>query len=326
MKLAITPPLAGTSATEAVRLTALAERLGYEEAWLAEVGGPESFAMAAAVAAATERMPIGVAVVPATTRTPALLAMGAGTISQLAGGRPFALGIGSSSEVIVSQWHGLPFDRPLRRVRETVLATRAALGGERDFSGETVTMRRFPLASPPAGPVPIYVGALGPGMLRLAGEVGDGVCLNLMPARMVPAQLAEVQRGVLRGGRDVEFGVMARLDTVVSDDVAAARALIRRAFGPYFAQPVYNRFLAWCGYPEEAAEVAAAFAAGDRERLAVAFHDDLVDELTLVGPAGWIRERLDEYAAAGVTIAALHFVAPGPEEAEQAIRALAPGG
>ena len=326
MELAVSPSVPGADAAALVDLCVEAERLGYHEAWLAEVAGPETFALAGAIARATSQMPIGVAVVPATTRTAALLAMAAATVSQLAAGRPFRLGIGSSSQVIVEGWHGGSFDRPLRLVREAVEATRAALAGEGDYSGEAVRMSRFRLAAPPAGPVDLYVGALGPRMLRLAGAIGDGVCLNLMPPEAVPRQLAEVRRGAADAGRELPagFGVMARLHCVVSDDVAAARAAVRRGFGPYFAQPVYNRFLAWCGFPEEAEAIAGAWAAKDRAGVASAMHDGVVDSVAVVGPAGAAAERIAEYGEAGIGIAALNMLAPDGAAASAWLRALAP--
>lgn len=313
MKIAVSA-FAMLDAAAQVEAFVAAEAMGYDETWLAEVAGPEAFALAGAALARTERMTFGVAVVAAATRTPALLAMGAGTLSRIGGGRPFMLGIGSSSEVIVEDWHGGSFERPLSNVRDTVEATRAALSGERSYEGPTLTMRRFNLGSPPAGPVPLYVAALGTGMLRLAGSIGDGVCLNLMPPEAVPRQLAEIMKGAADAGRVLpdDFGVMARLHVVPGDDLAATRDVVRGAFGPYFAQPVYNRFLAWCGFPEEAEAIAAGFAGGDRAAVASAMHDDLVDAVAVVGPVGRIRDRLDEYGAAGIKVAALNVINPSP--------------
>jgi probable F420-dependent oxidoreductase len=324
MQLAISPSTPGLSAGELVELCRSAERLGYRSAWLAEVAGPDPFALGGAIAVATG-LPVGVAVVPAGTRTPAVLATGAATLSQLGMGRRVTVGIGSSSRVIMESWHGQAFSPPLARVRETVEATRALLGGDA-YEGTTLRTSRFRLASPPAGPIELLVGALGPKMLRLAGSVADGVCLNLMPVTAVPRQLAELHRGAEAAGRVLPdgFTVMARFHIVVTDDVAAGRQIIRTGFGPYFAQPVYNRFLAWCGWPEEATAVARSFAAGDREGLATALHDDVVDGIALVGPAPLIRDRLAAYGDAGITVGALNVLAADAKAAASALDALAP--
>ncbi|TMA93873.1 MAG: LLM class flavin-dependent oxidoreductase, partial [Deltaproteobacteria bacterium] len=172
------------------------------------------------------------------------------------------------SETIVDAWGGVPYRRPLTRMRETVIALRRMLAGERvTFEGKTVRTRGFRLVSPPPVPVPIYVGALMPPMLELAGEVADGVILNFMPVEAVPRMLAHLRAGAERAGRDpAALEIVARFQTVVTDDAAAARDVIRQMMGPYFATSVYNRFIAWCGFPEEARVIDAAWRAKDRAR------------------------------------------------------------
>jgi probable F420-dependent oxidoreductase len=327
MELAISPSTPGLSVIELADLCRFGEDLGYRQAWLSEVAGPDAFVLAAAIAQRTQRMESGVGVVAADTRTPAGLATAAASVSQLMDGRRFTLGVGASSGVIVEQWHGLSFVMPLARVRDTVLAVRQALQGSGDYVGPTLTMNRFRSATTPAGPVPIFIGALRPGMLAIAGEVGDGVCLNLMPPRVVVRQLAEVRRGAQEVGRILppDFGVMARLQTVVTDEPAGIREMLRNQFlGPYLAQPVYNHFLAWMGYEEEAAAIAAGWAARDRQAVAAAIHDRLIDDLVLVGAVSHVRERLDEYAASGLTVAALMVLTPSRSAVEDTLRSLAP--
>lgn len=326
MDLAVSPTSPGLGASDLVELCIAAERLGYAAAWAAEVAGPGAFALLGAAAARTSRIDLGVAVVPASTRSPALLAMEAATVSQLLGGRTMSLGIGASSRFILDSWHAAPFDPALARVRETVEATRALLSGDREYRGDHVRVSRFPLAAPPGGPVRVLVGALGPAMLAVAGVIGDGVCLNLMPPVLVPRQRQAVAAGAAGAGRELpgHFVVMARLHVVPTDDLAAGRAMVRGAFGPYFGQPVYNRFLAWMGHPAEAEAVAAAFGAGDREGVSRAMHDRIVDDIALVGGIPRIRNRLEEYAASGLDLAALNIIAPSIGEVAATLEALRP--
>lgn len=326
MLLAFSPTTPGLTASEQVELCVLAESLGYHAAWAAEVAGPGAFALLGAVAVRTSRLETGVAVVPATTRSPALLAMEAATVSQLLGGRTLWLGIGASSQFIVESWHGDTFEPPLARVEQAVAATRALLSGERNYTGAHVRVERFALATPPSGPVRLAVGALGPAMLGLAGAIGDGACLNLMPPSLVPRQRKAIAAGAESVGRvlPAHFTVMARLHTVPGDDLAACRDAVRRGFGPYFGQPVYNRFLSWMGHPEEAAAVATAFAAGDRDGVARAMTDRVVDDVALVGPIGRIRERLADYDAADLDVGALSIIAPSAAAVADVLRELAP--
>ncbi len=290
------------------RVAARVEELGYDSVWLADTGaGPDAFVLGAAVATCTERLRIGTAVIPAYTRSPSVMAAGAGSLAQLAPGR-VVLGIGASSDTIVNAWGGIPFERPLTRIRETVGVLRAMLAGERvTFDGRTIRTRGFRLISLPPQPVPIYLAALMPPMLELAGEVGDGVILNFMPVEAVPRMLEHVRRGAERAGRDPStLEVVSRFQTIVTDDVPAARAALRHMMGPYFATSVYNRFVAWCGFPDEAAEILTAWQAKDRTRNTGAVTDDMIDRLAIIGSAEHCRERLAAFVAAGVTTPMVH--------------------
>jgi alkanesulfonate monooxygenase SsuD/methylene tetrahydromethanopterin reductase-like flavin-dependent oxidoreductase (luciferase family) len=150
--------------------------------------------------------------------------------------------------------------------------------------------------------VPIYVAALMPPMLEVAGEIADGVILNFMPVDAVPRMLAHVRAGAERAGRDASaLEIVSRFQTVVTDDVAAARNAIKHMMGPYFATSVYNRFVAWCGFEEEARAIDAAWRAKDRARNVAAVTDAMVDRLAIIGSAGHCREQLAAFAAAGVT-------------------------
>jgi probable F420-dependent oxidoreductase len=310
MRIAASPTSPGLTAAEAVNLCVDVERMGVHDVWLAEVAGAEAFALAGGIAAATEMMNVGIAVVAAANRSIALHAMGAVTVSQLLEGREFHLGIGASSRLIVEAWHDRSFGPPRTRVRDMVSGVKQAIAGARSVDTVTAKMDKFRLVGSPQGTCDVYVGALGPGMLATAGEVGDGVSLNLMPASVVAKQIAVAREGAQSVGRELpdSFGVMARFHTVVTDDLDAGRDLIRGAFGPYFAQPVYNRFLAWCGFEEAAEKVLAGFQAGDRAAVAAALTDDVVDAISLVGPVPVVRDRLVEFREAGVTVGAINLL------------------
>jgi probable F420-dependent oxidoreductase len=301
--LAITLPAPFLSARESLDLAVRAERdWGYQAIWLAETSGPDSMTLAGAIAAVTSRVTIGTAIVPVYNRTPAVLAMSAASLAQLSGGR-FVLGLGSSSHAIIEGWNGIPFERPLAHVRETVAILRQALaGGRTDFEGSALRSRGLRLACLPEAPVPIYLAALRERMLELAGEIGDGLVLNLFPLSALPRILAAYRRGAARAGRDAGADeVVCRFQVGVTDDVPAARELVRRAFTGYVAQPVYNAYFRWCGFEEEARAVAEAFARGDRAASAAAMSDALVDGVAILGTLDACREQIAAFVAAGVT-------------------------
>ena len=212
-----------------------AEALGYESVWLADTGGIDPFVLAAALARTVTKMRVGIAVSPAYTRTPVVFASMSASVAQLMPGR-FVLGLGCSSETIVDRWNGVPFEKPLARVRETVTLVRSILKGERtNFKGETVRSEGFRLTALPPEPVPIYVGALKPPMLRLAGEVGDGVAVNLFPASALARMIAEITRGAAKAGKDsMGLEMVCRFQAWVTDDPKGARALFRRVHGGLF--------------------------------------------------------------------------------------------
>jgi probable F420-dependent oxidoreductase len=302
-----------------------AEAMGYESVWIAETGGPDPFVLAGAVAQVTQRMRIGLAVSPVYIRTPATIAAASGTVSQLAPGR-FILGVGSSSHAIIENWHGIPFRRPLSRVRETVAVVRAMLNGEKvKLDGKTLRTQGFRLLVPPAGPVPIYIGALRPAMLELAGEVGDGVAVNLFPPEALPRMLEHVAIGARRAGKDPKtIEVVCRQQVLVTGDKNGARELFRAALTGYFATPVYNKFAAWYGFEEEAAMIAAGFQRGDRELTRQGMTDRFVDSLGIFGSLDECRERLAEYVAAGVTTTIVSPLTFDPEGIRRTIEGLAP--
>lgn len=303
-----------------------AEDLGYESIWIAETGGPDPFVLAGAVAQVTRRVRIGLAVSPVYIRTPATIAAATGTVSQLAPGR-FVLGLGSSSHAIVEGWHGQSYTKPLARVRETVTTVRGMLEGKKlNFEGEALQTHGFRLMVPPAAPVPIYVGALRPAMLEVAGEVGDGVAVNLFPAAALPKMLEHVAAGARRAGKDPQaLEVVCRHQVLVTDDKAGARDLFRTALAGYFATPVYNKYAAWYGFEEEAAMVAKGFRTGDRALTRQGMSDRLVDALGIFGPLEECRERIAEYVAAGVTTTAVSVLSFDPEVLRRTLEGLAPG-
>jgi probable F420-dependent oxidoreductase len=325
-RLAITLPLPFLSPRACVELARTAERdWGYDAIWLAETSGPDSASLAGALALATERATLGTAIVPVYNRTPAVLAMTAATLAGLSGDR-FVLGLGSSSHAIVEGWNGTAFERPLARVRETVAIVRDALAGRRtDFDGATLRSRGLRLGFLPARPIPIYLAALRERMLELAGEIGDGLILNLFPSTALPRILAAYRRGAARAGRDASRDeVVCRFQVAVTDDVPGARALIRLAFTGYVAQPVYNAYFRWCGFEAEAAAVAEAFARGDRAASAAAMTDALIDRIAILGTAARCREQIAEFVAGGVTTPVISPIATDAAGVRSVLEAFAP--
>jgi len=321
VRLGLTLPIGG--AQDAAEQARAARACGYEEIWLAEVGGGDAYAIAGALAVSVPGMRIGTAVVPAQTRTPMVHAMAALSLSQLTGGN-FILGIGLSSPNIVHDWGGQPYDQPLTRLREHVEVLRKMLAGEKvDYTGTTLTAKRFRLGGTPVGAVPIYLGALNEQSLRLAGALCDGVVLNMVPERALPQVLGAVRAGAEAAGRDVaQIEVIARLHVVLTEDPVMGRGLVRNVFGAYAATPGYNRCFEWIGFAEQARQIRTCFARGDRTGVAAAVTDELCEAMAVIGNAATVRARVRAYAQQGVDVCVVNPIA-APNDAPTLIETIA---
>ncbi|HKK53743.1 MAG TPA: LLM class F420-dependent oxidoreductase [Myxococcota bacterium] len=291
--------------------------LGYTDLWSSEAGGPDGFTPLAPAAAWAPEARLGIAIVPAFTRGPALLAMSVAALAEAAPGR-FVMGLGSSSNVIVERWNGIPFEKPYARVRDTVRFLRRALAGEKvDEDYETFSVKGFRLQMPPpTSPPPILVAALRQGMLGLAGRVGDGAILNWLSA----GDVETVAPYVHAGGEGKEL--VARLFVCPTADRTLARSIARRAIAAYLTVPVYAAFHEWLGRGEALAGLWSSWKAGDRKAAVEAIPDEVVDSLVIHGSPEECRDHVARYVEAGVdtpVLALLHA-----DDLREAVRSLAP--
>lgn len=323
--IAISLPPTAVSFSDNIEFAREAESLGYDSAWVAEVGGNDAFALGAAVGAATERLRIGTAVVPMNIRGPAVLAMAAATMSAMAKGRGI-LGIGVSSPQIVTDWNNQPSDKPLQRARETIEALRAIFSGEKvTYEGECVRVNGYRMMPPPKEPVPIYLGALNKRMLQLGGELADGVVINMLGERFVPNVVAEVRKGAERAGRNPDdIEIVMRVQCCVTDDPQPIREAFAQSFGAYIVAPGYDTFFTWQGYGDVVEGVRAGRANRDRAQSRAAVRDELLDDLVVAGSADEVKSRLKAFMNAGVDTPAVHVFWPSPEAAWGTMRSVAP--
>lgn len=294
----------GESMAELRAVAAEAESHGCDSLWVSEM--PRSaFVQAAAIATSTTRAPVGTAVALAFVRSALTTAMTALDLDELSGGR-FILGLGTGVKRLNEDWHMRPYPPPAPHLRETVQVIRLLMtvvfrGAPIDFEGtyERVRMRGFPRPSPPVRPeIPVYLGGMGPAMLRLAGEIADGW---IAPELCSPRYLAEralprIRAGLKRSGRDPSaITVMASACCLPSNDVRAARRNAAGLVAFYATVRTYEDFFDFHGFRAEAAVIRERFVAGDIVGMIDACPDEMVDTLMLVGPPDRIRARLREY-------------------------------
>lgn len=300
-----------------------AERLGYDSVWTAEAYGSDAVTPAAWIAARTERLHVGTAIMQISARTPAMTAMTAMTLDALSGGR-FRLGLGVSGPQVVEGWHGQPFARPLERTREHVEIVRAVLRREKPveyrgghyqipYAGPGATGLGKPLRSILHGraDLPIYLAAIGPGNVALAAEIADG----WIPVFFSPDRMAMFRRwlddGFRARGADAadhrRFDIMPSVSVVVGDRVEACRAAVKPRLALYIggmgarSRNFYNELARRYGYEEAAGTIQDLYLSGRKAEAEAAVPDALVDEVALCGPRARIGERLAAWRAAGVT-------------------------
>jgi F420-dependent oxidoreductase-like protein len=307
----------GLSSTEQLELVQEAERLGYDSVWTAEAYGSDAVTILAWIAAHTERIKLGSAILQMPGRSPAMTAMTAATLDQLSGGRVL-LGIGTSGPQVAEGWHGQRFGRQLQRTREYVDVVRMALRRERvEYRGETLEL---PL---PDGPgkalkltiapvqerIPIYIAAIGPKNTALTAEIADG----WLPTLFSPEHVAEfrplLEEGFARAGDGKSlagFDIAPTVSVNVRDDRDAARDAMRPYLALYVGgmgsreQNFYNRLAQRYGFEDAAREVQDLYLEGRKDEAAAALPAELIDAVSLCGPADVVRERLSVFRDAGV--------------------------
>jgi F420-dependent oxidoreductase-like protein len=293
----------GRSLDKACERARRAEELGYHSAYVTHIAARDSLTVLAAYACRTERIRLGTGVLPMYSRTPAATAQTAATIDELSGGR-MVLGIGVSHKVTVEGWYGQAIDKPVREMREYAGAVRAILRGEDPPADNKKFRTGFRFMGYEARPdLPIYIAGLSPAMLRLAGELGDGVMLWLCnPDYIRDVVVPEVTKGRERVGKSLDgFDVVAAVPAAVTDDPDAARARLRGDLVPYFSLPFYRKMIERSGYGDDIAGFDAAMQEGGPKAAVEAISDRFLLNLAAIGSADDAEASLRRYQEAGAT-------------------------
>jgi len=316
----MTVPLPGPLHSHREKLNELAD-LGFTDIWSAEADGADAFTPLALASAWEPRLRLGTAIVPAYTRAPACFAQSVASLADAAPGR-FAIGIGSSSNVIVERWNGVPFVEPYKKVRDVVRFLRDALTGEKvTATYDTFDIQGFKLGIRPEQTPPILIAALREGMLRLAGREGDGAIINWLSAEDV-RRVAKVVNDAA-GGEQRE--IVARIFVCPSENAEVVRTAAKFAIAAYLNVPVYAQFHEWLGRGEQLTPMWDAWKAGDRKAALAAIPDEVVDDLIVHGSPEQCKARIQSYFDHGVTTSSLAIMPFDPELNHwDAVRSLAP--
>jgi F420-dependent oxidoreductase-like protein len=305
----------GVTSADQLALTKTAEDLGYDSVWTAEAYGSDAATVLAWLAASTTRIKLGSAIFQIPGRSAAMTAMTAATIDTLSGGR-MLLGLGTSGPQVSEGWHGVRFAKQLQRTREYVAVVRMALAHQKvELHGETLEL---PL---PDGPgkvlkltlrpvqerIPIFLAALGPKNVSLAGEIADG----WLPVWFSPEHTAELrgplEEGAARAGRTLDdFRICPTVNVLISDDIDSARNAMRPMLALYVGgmgsreQNFYNRLVSTYGFEKEAREVQDLYLSGQKSEAMMALPEALIDAVCIAGPRERARQRIRAFREAGV--------------------------
>jgi alkanesulfonate monooxygenase SsuD/methylene tetrahydromethanopterin reductase-like flavin-dependent oxidoreductase (luciferase family) len=293
-------------------LARMAESHGFGCAWAGEANNKDPTVMLAAVAAVTTRMKIGSAVYHILGRTPATLALQAVGLDELSGGR-FVLGIGSSNPTI-AKWHGTDLDHPLARVREYIEIVKSAMEGKKlKFDGKFFSAHGFKMAfETSGGKIPIYLAAFGPKMSRLAGELTEGVLINMANPVEVRRIAKQVRRGAEEAGKDpAALEIICKVRCSVAEDQQAACEALSHALTFYALADYYRDLLTRMGFGPEAEAMREAWRRGGFHAARALITDRLFSGLPLIAATSvqQIREKIQPYIEAGASRVILPYVA-----------------
>ena len=312
----------GRSLDAALDRARLADELGYDSVYTTHIAGRDSLSVLTTYASVTERVRLGTGVVPIFSRTPASMAQTAATIDEFSGGR-MVLGLGVSHRITVENWYGAKISRPVTQMREYAGIVRAIFRGDAPPQGDFFNTS-FQFMGYSARPdLPIYIAALSPNMLRLAGEIGDGVLLWLCnPGYIREVVVPAVREGRERAGKELDgFDIVPAVTVALTDDPGAARATMRQELVTYASLPFYRAMLEGSGFGDDLAAFDEGMQAGDVEKAKAGLSDRLLNALAGIGSADDVRAAVARYRDAGATSPSIGGL-PG-SDFEGAMRAVA---
>ena len=315
----------GRSLAENAELIKVAEKGGFQGAWISEIAGLDAITSATVAALSLQEGRVGSAIFPMQTRDPLLLAMSAASLSQIAPGG-FVLGLGTSTKIIIEGWHATDWgNSPLTLTRECVDLVRRFLEGER-ITTETGRWQynRAQLTIEPKQRVPIYLAALNDKMLELAGEIADGVILNFVTVNDLQRAKDQVAQGAAKSGRSLDnFEFVIFFRSTVTDNYQLVQSRYQSELFTYMMAPVYQNMFARENDRDSCLEVASLWREGKRDEALDSIPESFIRSRTLVGTEQEIAQRLKEYEIAGLNSAMIMPVAiPVNDYYEDTIRSI----
>ena len=316
---------------ELVETARLAEELGYHSIWVPEMWGRDAFSILGLIAANTKRIGLATGIIPVFGRSPAVIAQTIATLDEISGGR-MMLGLGSSGPAVIENWHGIGFEKPLRRTREYIEIIKMILRGERaDYAGEIFSLKGFRLQFKPLrSDIPVLLAAIGPKNIRLTGDVADGWIPFLIPREGLKEAGKELIDGARSRGRGMDkFMVCLYITASVSRDADTAIQAVKEHIAYYIGGmgTYYFNTVSRYGFGEEADAIKRAWESGKKSAAVETVSERMLDSLSVSGTPEHGRSVIAVYYEAGANIPVLVFPPKASRElVRETIISLAPAG
>lgn len=326
----VIPYWSNITKTELIEIARLAEELDYDSIWVEEMWGRDAFSLLTLLALNTKKVKLGTGIVSVFSRTPAVIAQTIATLDEISEGR-MILGLGTSGPIVIKDWHGVDFEKPLQRTREYVEIIRMILRGERvNYEGEIFKLKNFRLQfTPIRRNIPIYIASLGPKNIKLTGEIADGWIPFLVPLEFLRDARKELESGAKAKGRDLDqIMVCPYIPAGISRDVDSSKRVVQEHIAYYLGGmgTFYYEMISRYGFQDEANLIVEAWKRGSKNQAVQGVRDTMLNSIAIVGTKDEGKKKLKEYMQAGADLPILIFPPKlSRYMVKETIRELAPG-
>ena len=325
----VIPYWSNITKNEIINFGKLAENLGYDSIWVPEMWGRDAFTILSLLAANTRKVKLGTGIISVYSRTPAVIAQTIATLDEITEGR-MILGLGTSGPVVIENWHGIEFEKPLRRTREYVDIIRLILsGGKVNYDGEILKLKNFRLQFKPfRANIPIYIASLGPKNIHLTGEIADGWIPFLTPVDYLKKEKHNLITSAQKSGRDPDqISICPYIPALISEDNELSKELIKEYIAYYIGGMgtyYYNLFCRW-GFENDANSVVQAWEKGSKSEAIQSISDELINAVAIWGSHIKGKRKIEEYTKINITLPILIFPPKSSREiVRETITRLAP--
>jgi len=326
----VTPYWNNITKSEFIEIAQLAEELGYDSIWVPEMWGRDAFSILGFLAIHTKRIKLATGIIPVYSRTPAVIAQTIATLDEISEGR-MILGLGTSGPIVVEDWHGVPFEKPLQRTKEYVEIIRKVLNSERvKYEGEIFKLKNFRLQFKTVRKnIPIYIAAMGSKNIQLTGEVADGWIPFLVPPEQLQYSSRELEKGAEKAGRTTDkISISPYIPAAISENENMAEDVIKEYIAYYVGGmgTFYHQAMVRYGFKDEADDIVKAWRSGDKSGAIKSVSPEMVNSFSICGNAQSGKSKISEYVNCGADLPIILFPPKASRElVRQTIEGLAPG-